>query len=559
MEMKKEPKYADGMTLTNRFYYRCKVLVPKPTSIFFIILYLSMSPLLSLASELTSVGSISTATGEAYIYHEDESPGVDVIVQALVYPGDLIVTSERSRKYLLLEKEGKRVALFKLLGGMLRALPSKGFGGKGSSFQIETSDAIAEVRGTDFIISMTEKGTEIVALSGEVYVRNASPSIPGEVVLKAGFGITVQRVWVLSEPVMASEERLKNIIEETHIPVIVPEEEKVAGCVACHQLTYSTMIRQKVVHPGAERDCKRCHIKQAEKVEEIPVETYAMESLILLDVEEKTSWEVRVRVKDRAGREAVSERVSFTPSTLTTEMINDNMPPLISNLRVEELREGVFYSTVLAWDTDKPCTSAVEFGLPDTPVTLLSLDDQYTKDHRMTVGGLSPGRDYILRAISKDPFGNTATSEDLRVEIKNPFTRETDEPDVFPSVEKVSVVKVGEKTALRWKTNMETVAVVDLSAVITEAPSNEPHFPGFADPEYRGLYGCLTKDCHEGKIHRGRSHPTGTLSWRKVKAPTDLPLVGGSVMLCITCHTPHGGEHIHRLRKAELELCASCH
>jgi predicted CXXCH cytochrome family protein len=496
---------------------------------------------------------------------------------------DLIVTGEGSRskiqfddesvlsigensrlkikEYLLLEKESKRVALFKLFTGKLRAQLSNGFGGMGSMFQIETPDAIVEVKGTDFIISITEIGTEVVVLSGVIYVRSASPSIPGEVVLKAGFGTTVQHAWVLAEPVSVSEERLKSIIEETHTPVIVPKEEKLAGCVACHQITYSTMISQKFVHPGAERDCKRCHIKQVEKVKEIPVavEAYAMESLVFLDVEDKTPYSVRVRVKDRAGREAISEQVSFTPATLATKMINDNMPPLISNLRVEELRGGVFYSAVLAWDTDKPCTSAVEYGLPDTPPTLLSMGDQYTDDHRMTVGGLYPEKEYILRVISNDPFGNTAMSEDLMVEIKNPFYKETDEPGVFPSVEEINAVKVGKKTALRWETNIETVAVVDLSAVITEEPSKEPHYPGFADYKYRGLYGCLTKDCHRGKVHRGLSHPTGTLSWKKVKTPPDLPLFGGSVMLCITCHTPHGGEHIYRLRKVEAELCASCH
>jgi predicted CXXCH cytochrome family protein len=463
------------------------------------------------------------------------------------------------KEYLLLDKERKRVALFKLFTGKLRAQLSKGFGGMDSMFQIETPDAIVEVKGTDFIISMTDMGTEIVAISGEVYIRNASPSIPGEVVLKAGFGMTVQHVWVLAEPVSVPEERLKSIIGETHIPVVVPKEERLAGCVSCHQIIYSTMIRQKIVHPGAERDCKRCHIKQVEKVKEIPVETYAMERLVFLDVEDKTPYSVRIRVKDRAGREALSEQVSFKPSTLIAKMINDSMPPLISNLMVEELEGGVFYSAVLAWDTDKPCTSAVEYGLPDTPPTLISMGDQYTKDHRMTVGGLYQGKEYILRVISKDPFGNVAMSEDLRVEIKNPFSKKTEEPYVFPSVEEINAVKVGEKTALRWKTNIETAAVLDLSTVITEEPSKEPHFPGFADYKNRGLYGCLTKGCHEGEIHIGVDHATGTLSWKNVKTPPDLPLFGGSVMLCITCHTPHGGEHLYRLRKVKAELCASCH
>jgi predicted CXXCH cytochrome family protein len=479
----------------------------------------------------------------------------------------LLAMGEKSRlqimEYDFVEEEAKRVALFKLRTGRLRVQLSEGFDGKDSSFQIETPSAIVDARGADFIVSITEKGTEVVALKGVVRVRSSSTSIPGEVVLEAGYGITVQPVWVLPEPLSVPDERLKTLIDQTRIEqtlksVTVSEDEKVAECVECHEETYLAMVREKFVHPGAERDCKSCHVKQAEKVEEIPAEVYAMESLIFLDVEKKTTSVVTVRVKDRAGREALSDEVSFTTLTLTEKM-TDDMPPLITNLRVEELRGGVFYAAVVAWDTDKLCTSAVEWGLPGATVTRLFMDDQYTRDHRTVVSGLSEGRQYILRVISKDPFGNTAVSEDLRVETVRPFSKEIEGPYAFPSVEEVSVVKVGKRTALRWKTNIETTAVVALSTAITGENSDDPHFPGFAEPKYVGLYGCLTKDCHEGNIHKELSHPTGTLSWKKFKTPTDLPLVEGSVMLCITCHTPHGGDHIYRLRKAEAELCDSCH
>lgn len=582
MEMRKEPEYTGVIFKANGLYRRFKVLLLKTTPLFFIVLSLAISLVLSSAYAKTSVGFILASKGEVYLYHKDELVGVDVVVQEPVYPGDLIVTTERSgskirlkdesvlnigensrlkiKEYLLFEEEQRRVALFKLFSGKLRARLSEGYGAEGSSFKIETPLAIAEAREADFIISMTEKGTEIAAISGVVHVRSTSPSIPGEVVLNAGFGITVKQGWVLPEPARVPEERLTTVIEEMHVPLIVPpDEEKVAGCVTCHQRTYATMVKQKFIHPAAQRDCKRCHIKQVEKVREIPAEVYAKESLIFFDVEEKTSSIVRVRVKDRAGREALSGQLTFTASTLTKEMINDNKPPLISNLRVEELSGGVFYSAVLAWDTDKPCTSGVEYGLPGAPPTRFAMGGQYTKDHRLTVGGLKEGREYVLRVTSKDPFGNFARSEDLRVETVRPFSMVTDGPDVFPSVEEVSVLNVDGKTALSWKTNVETVAVVDLSTSIVAGPSNDPHSPGFAELKYRGLYGCLTEDCHKGRIHKALSHPTGTLSWEKVNPPLDLPLLDGSVMLCITCHTPHGGKHNYRLRKAELELCTSCH
>jgi predicted CXXCH cytochrome family protein len=320
------------------------------------------------------------------------------------------------------------------------------------------------------------------------------------------------------------------------------------------------MNKQKFVHPGAKRDCKKCHIKQVETEKEISVETYAMGNLIFLDVKDETSYSVRIRVRDREGRGAVSEEVKFTPSTITMKMINYKTPPLISNPRVEEVREGVFYSVELAWDTDEHSTSAVEYGLPGVPANLFSMGEIYTTDHRMTVGGLLPGKDYIFRVISRDPFGNTARSKDLRVKVKKKPSPKKDEPGRWPSVRGVGVVKVGEKTALRWMTSVETAAFVDLGEVVSgEGRSRGPHYPGFADHRFRGLYSCLSEGCHKGKIHRKTSHPTGSLSWKKAVRAPDLPLAAGGIMLCATCHTPHGGDHSFRLRKEERILCTACH
>lgn len=293
----------------------------------------------------------------------------------------------------------------------------------------------------------------------------------------------------------------------------------------------------------------------------IPVETYSKETVVFLDLEGSAyvSYSVRVRVKDRAGREAEPKELKFKPSKLDTNITNNNAGPLISNLRLEEFVEGIFSSAELTWATDEPSTTVAECAPQGEPATRVSTSSHYTTDHSITIRGLAPGKTYILRAISTDPFGNTALSEDLRVEIKDPFSNGSGEPGVSPSVEELGVVKINGKYALRWKTNKETAGVVELMRVLpSQILSIEPHYPGLAEPQFAGLEGC-TYECHKGSVHKRVSHPTGRLPWKKAVRARDLPLLNENVMLCTTCHTPHGGMHSHILRKEKTELCSSCH
>jgi predicted CXXCH cytochrome family protein len=326
-------------------------------------------------------------------------------------------------------------------------------------------------------------------------------------------------------------------------------------------MTYSYVTTRDFLHPGAINGCDKCHIKLAENEKRIPVEAYSKESIVFLglDVEDDTSYNVSLKVWDRAGSEAVSSEVEFSPSTLTTNITNDNTLPLISDLRVEEIREGVFFSAVLTWDTDEPSTTTAEYGLQGGSTTKIYKSVQYTTDHSMDFTGLAPGKVYIFHVFATDPFGNSARSGELRVEIKNPFSNESAESGVSPSVEELSVAKIDGKICLRWKTNNETAGVVELDEVVpSDIYETEPHYPGIAEPQFAGIKGCMY-ECHKGSIHKQASHPTGRLPWSKAVKARDLPLLSGDVMLCTTCHTPHGGEHNYILRKDKTEICISCH
>jgi predicted CXXCH cytochrome family protein len=550
-----------------------------------IILALSASTLIYAAKRSVPIGAVVAWSGDVFVYHQDENVGVTVSGIEGVFTNDLIVTTVDARAKILLnddsilsvgeesrleikefsleEEKRKRFAHLKLLKGKLRALVARRFSGKGSKFQVETRTAFAEVRGSEFIISITGAGTEIVAISGRVYARSASPSVPGEVLLEGGSGTTVRHVWSLEEPVSVLEEQVTQLFEDTTMPVTAMVQLKESGCVGCHLETFLDMNKKEFIHPGAKRDCKKCHIKQVMTGTEkkIPMVSSTTNSLVFLNVNERLTYSVRVRVRDSSGKEAVSSEVRFTPETVSKTMFNDKKAPVISDFRVEELRKGIFYSASLAWDTNEHSTSTLEYGFPGAASIQISNENQYVTDHRITAGGLLPGRNYIFRAISKDPFGNTSRSEGLTVEVKVPFSSKIVESDAWPSVRGVRVLKIGQETALTWQSNKKTTAVLDIGQVMEgdERSRSGPHWPGFAEFQFRGIYACLSDGCHKGKVHKKTSHPTGRLTWKKAKKPVDLPIYEGDLMLCVTCHTPHSGDHEFRLRKTELDLCTECH
>ena len=61
-----------------------------------------------------------------------------------------------------------------------------------SSYDMHTNTAVISVRGTEWIAEAGRAATAIVALEGEVAVRNVDPAVPGEVTLGPGEGVTVE-------------------------------------------------------------------------------------------------------------------------------------------------------------------------------------------------------------------------------------------------------------------------------------------------------------------------------------------------------------------------------
>jgi hypothetical protein len=128
-----------------------------------------------------------------------------------------------------------------------------------------------------------------------------------------------------------------------------------------------------------------------------------------------TTYNLQVKGRDKLGNEAVSDLLSFTTAT-------DTRPPQISSLSVEGAtippnRTAGQESTaqlVVAWNTDEPATSQVEFGEGSgtSYSQTTQLDNKLTYNHLVVISNLTPSKVYHVRAISKDKAGNESKSVD---------------------------------------------------------------------------------------------------------------------------------------------------
>lgn len=108
-------------------------------------------------------------------------------------------------------------------------------------------------------------------------------------------------------------------------------------------------------------------------------------------------------VVDGAGNHAPIEALVSTPPPADTQ------PPRIYGVQATP---GSFNSAVVAWTTDEPADSHVEYWAYGVPQNRVGTG-AYTTSHSVTLTNLRAGTTYYYRVISTDAAGNRAQSQDL--------------------------------------------------------------------------------------------------------------------------------------------------
>ena len=148
-----------------------------------------------------------------------------------------------------------------------------------------------------------------------------------------------------------------------------------------------------------------------------------------------TLYHYVVRSVDAAGNETISGDTTFTTSdgTLT-----------VSDLLVATVTED---SATIAWSTNAPASSRVEYGLDSGYGSTTPLDTTPVAEHSIVISGLSPATLYHLRAISVDGEGTEAASDDRT------FTTLDEDDTTPPAISAVSASPGQTGATITWQTD----------------------------------------------------------------------------------------------------------
>ena len=110
-----------------------------------------------------------------------------------------------------------------------------------------------------------------------------------------------------------------------------------------------------------------------------------------------TKYYVRAKNTDADGNLTTSDVYTFSSFSL----------PVISDLSV---KEATFNTATITWTTNVDTDANVSYGLSETLSGTQGISDNNTA-HSVTLVGLDANTKYYYRVISRDQFGNSATSE----------------------------------------------------------------------------------------------------------------------------------------------------
>jgi len=170
----------------------------------------------------------------------------------------------------------------------------------------------------------------------------------------------------------------------------------------------------------------------------------------LIGLDSKTDYHFRVRSRDTAGNEIVSN--DFTFKTITGV---DIIPPIITGPNPSSDPNAT--GATISWLTNEASDSFVEYGTTiDYGSTQGKID--VVSSHAVDLVGLLPETDYHFRVMSRDVAGNNVIGNDFTFK-----TTAVDEKTTTPAISGATAQKEGadpEEVTIIWTTDKATTSQV---------------------------------------------------------------------------------------------------
>lgn len=184
------------------------------------------------------IGRVVALQGSVMVLHTDSPRSEPLQVQSPVYQDDLIQTLADSKAKLVLvdgteltlgpegalrltayvytPRQEHQQSVLTLFFGVFRIVVEKLL--PHGTFEVQTSNAVAAIRGTDWMAQVEPGATAVVVLDGTVAVTHVRPDVGGEVILQAGMGTDVRGEQAPTPPKQWGQARINALLQATTLP-----------------------------------------------------------------------------------------------------------------------------------------------------------------------------------------------------------------------------------------------------------------------------------------------------------------------------------------------------
>lgn len=237
----------------------------------------------------------------------------------------------------------------------------------------------------------------------------------------------------------------------------------------------------------------------------------------------------------------------------------------VSDIRVVEVKRGVFISARVTWKTDRITNTRLRYGQGNIQSSTAS-DSQWTKNHSMTISGLERNKKYMVAAAARDILGNETISSPILFSTQKFFTTPGPQPTTAPGKITLNTQFLKDKDRIftTFTSNQDITLKLGFrpgQSPTTEIDKKTATLPSqhliLTDPYTLTISVCL--NCHpnsKGKL----SHPVDILPKKGMVIPPDYHTLADGRLTCMSCHQPHAANDPYRLTRSKRKaLCLGCH
>ncbi|GEM_PF-2083434 len=368
----------------------------------------------------------------------------------------------------------------------------------------------------------------------------------------------------------------------------VHSENDVKECLSCHDKTYNRGIMKAYIHqPFLDKQCLTCHVERndrnlhqssrkssskrtKQKISWLQKHYEPAKTHFFLLPSDNIYEKLYVQIKGENNKSRVLS-LPLPPIDKVSKLSNDGIKPRVSKIIFHGIKRGVLYSATISWETDKPSTAQILYGIGKFNKKS-NLDTQLKTKHTISISPINPKKVYSYTVVSTDVHGNKTISQPMTFSASTPAVPLA----AGNPARSASPDGKGLKYEIRALDNLYFVTITapqpthmgigknnDLRPRISiQAKDNgqedkpATHVP-LTNTRETNITACLK--CHTD-YQTESSHPIDVGPKPGMTFPDDYPVFDDGRMHCMTCHDAHSSRNEARIRRpTKQELCIGCH